>query len=148
MPAVFAARWLAVQEEVKQLRELLAIFDREVLVALFRYEDPILMCRALREIRVSLQKMGAGLVVNQVAAKSFRDSRQILRQCEYDVRDNFPSIFAAAFPSQFGAQFGVVPHDYSDYSPAVHLMMDIRPELEMLLSNVKQEIARLDSSLP
>ena len=146
-PAVFAARRSAINEQVTQLRELMVVFDREVLVAPFRYEDPIFMCQALREIRISLQRMGAGLVANQVAAKSFRDAQQILRQCEYKLRDNFPSIFAAAFTPQFVSQPGVVPYDYNEYGPAIHLMMNIRPELEMLLSDVKQEIARLDSSL-
>jgi hypothetical protein len=55
MPRLFASRRATLAELAIRIEECLRVFDREVMSAPFEYEDPVRMCRAFIDMRISLQ---------------------------------------------------------------------------------------------
>lgn len=144
MPSVFATRAKRLEACCNQLRDNLTVFDRNVMTAAYRYEDPVLMCRAIRQMRITLQKSGASRIANDVAAENFAKARSILSDCEHEVQDRYPYIRAAARRLKDHETLPIESYQNGDYGDAIHLMMEIRPRLAPLLQELEGELTRLE----
>jgi hypothetical protein len=100
IPGLFASRQQRLREQIAQIRESRTVFDRLVMRAPFHHEDPVLMCHAIREMRISLQKQGASRIANNTAAGMFKVAQDVLESCEGTVKERFPSIHEAALSYQ------------------------------------------------
>ena len=89
LPTVFATRRAKIETSCTQLRENLTVFDREVMWALESQEDPVLMCRAIRQMRISLQTSGASRIANDIASKNFASARKVLSDTESEVKAKY-----------------------------------------------------------
>jgi hypothetical protein len=86
LPTVFATRRAILEASCSQLRENLIVLDREVMWVLECQEDPVLMCRAIRQMRISLQTSGASKIANKIASKTFLAARKVLSVTEMEVK--------------------------------------------------------------
>jgi hypothetical protein len=86
LPTVFATRRAILEASCSQLRENLIVLDREVMWVLECQEDPVLMCRAIRQMRISLQTSGASKIANEIASKTFLAARKVLSVTEMEVK--------------------------------------------------------------
>jgi hypothetical protein len=142
LPSLYASQRQTLQELRSRLEKNLAIFDREVMRAPHRYEDPVEMYRAIREMRIALQRNSSSRITNEVAAKNFEEAKGVLRSVEYAVRDQFPTVHLAVMNDNTKPQY-----EGSDHSDAITLMMDIRQQIMPLIDEVKEELERIDNKL-
>lgn len=141
-PVLFASRLKTLRALRDRLEKDLVVFDREVMRAPARFEDPVLMYKALREMRIGLQKNGSSTITNSVAARNFKAAHTILREAEYEIRQKYPYIHEAA---DSGTPVGKYPD--GDFNASISLMMGIRVQLQPLLDEVKRELASIDLQL-
>ncbi|MCO6043329.1 SMEK domain-containing protein [Aeoliella sp. ICT_H6.2] len=142
MPRLFASRRKVLLGLRSHLARDLSIFDRQVMDAPFQHEDPLLMYKAIRQMRVTLQKNGSSRLSNEVAAQNFDAAKNILTKMEYQVRNQFPDIHYAAMKDQTS-----MTDKDGDFGNAITLMMQIRQSLKPLLDEVQQELDRIDAQL-
>lgn len=125
---------------IKQsISDCLRVLDREVLSAPFRYEDPVLMFRAIVEIRRSLRSMGAGRVFDSIAAGEFGKIVNELVACERMIKDEYPYI---ANPEPGGPDFEVVDRD-AYWHESVRRMMAIREPIDASRSIIEGRLLAL-----
>jgi hypothetical protein len=142
LPALFASRVTTLQATRDRLEKDLVVFDREVMSAPFHFEDPVLMYKAIREMRIALQKNGSSRIANSVAARNFEAAHALLRNTEYKIREQYPYIHEAA-----SNDTPKVNYPNGDFGDSIHLMMQIRGQLQPLLEEVKRELAAIDAQL-
>ncbi|MBD3886211.1 SMEK domain-containing protein [Phormidium tenue FACHB-886] len=147
VPAVFATRRTKSQTSCEQLRSNLTVFDREVMWAMECHENPVLMCRAIRKMRITLQKCGASRIANSVASNNFGRARQVLSNIENEVKVKYPYIYQAAIQLPEGQSLPFGSYEKDDHSNSIHLIMGVRPLLKSLLQEVEDELERLENLL-
>jgi len=147
LPAVFASRREKYEQIRDQLKENLIVFDRDVMRVADRYEDPVLMCRAIRYMRTTLQKSGAARIANEVAAKQFDVAQKVLGETERAIKVRFPYIHKAALelPEQQSLPFDAYKND--DYGESIRTMMEMRPKLSTSLQALEDELRRIEEVL-
>jgi hypothetical protein len=141
-PTLFASRRALLQANRERLEKDLRIFDREVMTAPFHFEDPVLMYKAIREMRIALQQNGSSRVANSVAARNFHTAHAILRDTERQIRAKFPYIHDAAINDTPNVRY---PN--GAFSDSIQLMMQIRGPLQPLLKEIERELAAIDARL-
>ncbi|WP_339498970.1 SMEK domain-containing protein [Pseudomonas canadensis] len=144
MPSVFGSVRTKISAMRDSVFENLVILDRQVLVAPVSYEDPYEMLRAIREIRIDLQKKGAMLLVNEVARKEVGAIRNLLQKCEYSIRDKFPFISDAVQKQQF---LSVSDYPEGSYQAAINEMCAIRAGVDASVKLMRAELDDLDKKL-
>lgn len=144
VPSVFRSSEARREACCQDLRRNLLVFDRQVMSAAEKYEDPVLMCRAIREMRITLQKSGASTIANTIAAMNFKYARNILAEKEYEVRDKWSYIFEAACHLPDGQNIPWSAYNGGDYGDSIRSMMEIRLPLDRLLDEIKTELKRLE----
>jgi hypothetical protein len=142
MPSLFAMRQNKLEAIRDHLEQDLRIFDRQVMSAPFRFENPLLMYKAIRDMRVSLQKNGSSRISNELAARNFEAVKKILINMEYRVRERFPYIHDAALSNKTHVQY-----KKDDFNNAIQLMMQIRKSLRPLIEEVEKELRRIKAEL-
>lgn len=141
LPSIFAAEINRLAALRKELHACQTVFDREVMTAPFNREDPVEMYRAIKQMRITLQKRGASRIPHDEVAENFQSAKVILSACEGTVRERFPNIHQAA-------RTGTTPtYHGGDYGDAIRLMMKIRSEIAPLLEANDKVLAEIDSRL-
>lgn len=141
MPLIFAAEVNRLTALRTQLHDCQTIFDRDVMRAPFDREDPLEMYRAIRGMRVRLQKHGASRIPHEAVAANFEKAKTILSTCEGAVRQRFPYIHTTA-------KDGTRPtYQGSDFGDAINLMMGIRPQLVPLIEENDSILRDIDNRL-
>jgi hypothetical protein len=141
-PALFSSRRALLQSSRDRLEKDLRVFDREVMFAPFHFEDPVLMYKAIREMRIALQQNGSSRVANSVAARNFQSAHAILRDTERQIRAMYPYIHDAATNNTPNVRY---PN--GAFSDSIHLMMQIRGSLQPLVKEIERELAAIDAQL-
>jgi hypothetical protein len=127
LPTIFAAEVNRLTALRSELHACQTIFDRAVMSAPFHREDPVEMYKAVRAMRIRLQKRGASRIPHETVANNFEIAKTVLSECEGEVRKKYPYIHEAA-------KFGVTPvYQGNDYGDAINLMMSIRLKIMPLL---------------
>lgn len=142
LPALFASRRATLQAARDRLETDLRVFDREVMSAPYRFEDPVEMYRAIREMRLALQLNGSSRIANPVAARNFQMAHSILRDTERSIRAKYPFIHEAAIKHVLN-----VTYPDGAFNDAINLMMQIRGQLQPLLQEIESELYKIDAQL-
>ena len=69
MPRIFGTETQRLNALRSELHACLTLFDRELMRAPFDREDPVEMYKAIRKIRISLQKRGASRIANEIVGE-------------------------------------------------------------------------------
>ncbi len=141
-PGLFASRRALLLASRDRLEKDLRLFDREVMSAPHHFEDPVLMYKAIREMRIGLQQNGSSRTANAVAARNFGTAHLILRETERKIRGQYPYIHEAATND---TPIGHYPN--GAFWDSIHLMMQIRGPLQPLLKEIEGELAKIDAQL-
>lgn len=123
----------------KSIADCLRLLDREALSAPFRYEEPVPMYRAIRDIRISLRKIGAVLLFDSVAAEEFRKIVNELVACERMIKDEYPYI---ANPEPGGPDFEVIDRN-AYWIESIQRMMAIRDPIDASRSVIEERLRAL-----
>jgi len=127
-----------------EIEDNLNFLDRAVFNQLLRYEDPFRMLKAIREIRIHLQRNGAKRLSNELASKEFSSICAVLQNCENSVKDEFPVLWDCVIrevpPTSEEQQKG-------EFWKALGMMMDIRKEIEDSVREIVDELGKINSQL-
>lgn len=147
LPMVFASKRNKLEKICEQVRKSLTVFDREVMWALENQEDPVEMYRAIRQMRTSIQKLGALRIANEIARNNFTSARQILRDTELKVKDLYLYIHEAAIRLNSNQVLLFDDYNNTDYRDSIRLMMGIRHSLNKLIVEIEDELERIEMLL-
>ena len=143
MPAVFASSRSKMQASRSEITSCLKILNREVLKAPERFEHPIKMFDAIKEIRIDLQKIGASRIASATVAAEFEKITEELRQCYYKIIDEFP--YFSDFPKGSHPPYDKFRAD--DYGRSIKLMMEIRHPINCSIAAIENELKAIDAAL-
>lgn len=143
MPAVFANSRSKMQALRREIASCLNILNREVLKAPERFEHPIKMFDAIKEIRIELQKIGASRIASATVAAEFEKITEELRQCCYKIMDEFP--YFADFPKGINPPYNQFRAD--DYGRSITRMMEIRHPINSSIAAIEDELKVIDAAL-
>lgn len=143
MPAVFANSRSKMQAFRREIASCLNILNREVLKAPERFEQPIQMLDAIKEIRIDLQKIGASRIASPTVAAEFEKITEELRQCCYKIMDEFP--YFADFPKGVNPPYNQFRGD--DYARSIKRMMEIRHPINSSIAAIENELKAIDAAL-
>lgn len=143
MPAVFESAHLKQEALRKEIASCLTILDREVLSAPFRFEEPLAMLSAIKEIRTNLRKVGASRIPTESIAKEFEIIINTLIQCEYAIYDAFP-YFKILLLNESTSYKDFLP---GDYERSIEMMMKVRNDISNSLASINNELRAIDAVL-
>lgn len=129
------------QETRSRLSSVLSLFEREVFFAPLDREDPVEMLRAIRQVRISLQRSDAVLLLDQRLIRVFRDIREVLAQYEHDLKTKYPVIYSTSRRAKKHIR-GELARDDS-YWEATRLLIGVREAIASHLQVAYRELDRL-----
>ncbi|MBU1364904.1 MAG: SMEK domain-containing protein [Gammaproteobacteria bacterium] len=143
MPAVFANSRSKKQALRQEIASCLNMLNREVLKAPERFEQPMQMIEAIKEIRIDLQKVGASRIASETVAAEFQKITEELRQCYYKIMDEFPCF--ADFPRGTNPPYN--QFKAGDYERSIQRMMEIRHPINASIAAIEVELKAIDTAL-